>query len=108
MNTNSVQRIIVDYQKMKPEVMQQLLEQYPDGYDTDQLIQFKNAQGQWVYCLEVKTSNAVYLVKVSRKLDEAIDKALAEDDEDQDYSYQSDDIEDSADYSDYSDDFEYS
>ncbi|MDC7996438.1 hypothetical protein [Gilvibacter sediminis] len=97
-----MQRVIVDYQKMKQEVMDLLLSQYPDGYDTDQLIQFKNSQGQWVYCLEVLSEETIYLVKVSRKLDEAIDRALAEDDDDY-----YDNSEQQTDYSDYSDDFEY-
>lgn len=45
-----------------------LLEKYPQGYGDDDLVIFKNAKGEWVEAVELQTSEALYLVKVSTNL----------------------------------------
>ncbi|MEZ4857802.1 MAG: hypothetical protein R2781_03240 [Flavobacteriaceae bacterium] len=64
-----MKRIIVDYKKLTPEILSLLVEKYPDGYDDDNIISFKNAKNEWVDCVEVKTEDTVYLVKVSARLE---------------------------------------
>lgn len=64
-----MKRIIVDYKKLTPEILGLLVEKYPDGYDDDQVISFKNAKNETVDAVEVKTEDTVYLVKVSTRLE---------------------------------------
>lgn len=64
-----MKRIIVDYRKLTPEILSLLVEKYPDGYDDDHVITFKNARNELVEAVEVKTDDTVYLVKVSSRLE---------------------------------------
>ncbi|MAP81127.1 MAG: hypothetical protein CL526_08570 [Aequorivita sp.] len=64
-----MKRIIVDYKKLTPEILSLLVEKYPDGYDDDHVITFKNAKNETVEAVEVKTEDTVYLVKVSSRLE---------------------------------------
>lgn len=64
-----MKRIIVDYKKLTPEILGLLVEKYPDGYDDDQIISFKNAKNETVDAVEVRTEDTIYLVKVSTRLE---------------------------------------
>ena len=64
-----MKRIIVDYRKLTPEILSLLVEKYPDGYDDDHIIVFKNAKNETVEAVEVRTEDTVYLVKVSSRLE---------------------------------------
>ncbi len=64
-----MKRIIVDYKKLTPEILGLLVDKYPDGYDDDQVISFKNAKNETVEAVEVRTEDTVYLVKVSTRLE---------------------------------------
>lgn len=64
-----MKRIIVDYRKLTPEILSLLVEKYPDGYDDDHVITFKNAKNETVEAVEVKTEDTIYLVKVSSRLE---------------------------------------
>jgi hypothetical protein len=64
-----MKRIIVDFKKLTPEILTLLVEKYPDGYDDDQVITFKNAKNETVEAVEVRTEDSIYLVKVSSKLE---------------------------------------
>ena len=52
-----MKRIIVDYKKLTPEILGLLVEKYPDGYDDDQIIAFKNAKNETIEAVEVKTED---------------------------------------------------
>lgn len=67
-----MKRIIVDYKKLTPEILGLLVEKYPDGYDDDQVISFKNAKNETVDAVEVRTEDTVYLVKVSTRLENSM------------------------------------
>ncbi len=64
-----MKRIIVDYKKLTPEILSLLVEKYPDGYDDNHIISFKNAKNEWIEAVEVKTEDTIYLVKVSARLE---------------------------------------
>ena len=64
-----MQRIIIDYKKLTPEMAGRLLECYPQGYGDEDVISFKNARGEWIEAVELQTPGALYLVKVSTNLD---------------------------------------
>ena len=66
---DNLKRVIVDFKKLTPEVLRLLVEEYPDGYDDADIISFRNAQGERVEAVEVKTDDTKYLVKISAKLE---------------------------------------
>ena len=89
-----MKRIIVDYRKLTPEILSMLVEKYPDGYDDDQVIRFKNAQNETVEAVEVRTEDTIYLVKVSLKLENSMANFDEDDYETDEYSEPIVDIED--------------
>lgn len=63
-----MRRLIVDYKKLQPEVLNLLVQKFPDGYGDNDIITFDNHRNETIEALEVKTNDAVYLVKVGTKL----------------------------------------
>ena len=63
-----MKRVIVDYRKLTPELLTLLTEKFPDGYGDDDIIKFDNHHNETIEAVEVKTEDAIYLVKVSSKL----------------------------------------
>ena len=78
-----MKRVIVDYKKLTPEILGLLVEKYPDGYDDDHIIVFKNAKNETIEAVEVRTDDSIYLVKVSTRLENTMSK-FDEDDYDED------------------------
>lgn len=68
-----LKKVIVDFKKLTPEVLRLTVEKYPDGYDDDDVISFRNAQGERVEAVEVLTVDTKYLVKISEKLEYTMD-----------------------------------
>ena len=64
-----MKRVIVDYKKLTPEILSLLVEKYPDGYDDDQIISFRNAKNEKIEAVEVRTEDSIYLVKISTRLE---------------------------------------
>ena len=78
-----MQKIIVDYKKLTPEILGLLNEKYPDGYGDEDIITFKNVSGEIIETVELRTNDTVYLVKISKCLanfisnfDENLEKGL--------------------------------
>ncbi|GAA4805212.1 hypothetical protein [Litoribaculum gwangyangense] len=65
---DNLKRVIVDFKKLTPEILALLVEKYPDGYDEDQIISFRNQHNEIIEAVEVTTDDTKYLVKVSKKL----------------------------------------
>ena len=63
-----MKRVIVDYAKLTNEILNLLVERFPDGYDDSHIIRFRNAKNELVEAVEVRTEDTIYLVKVSTKL----------------------------------------
>lgn len=63
-----MKRVIVDYAKLTNEILNLLVERFPDGYDDSNIIRFRNAKNELVEAVEVRTEDTIYLVKVSTKL----------------------------------------
>lgn len=80
-----MKRIIVDYRKLTPEILSLLVEKYPDGYDDDHVITFKNAKNETVEAVEVRTEDTIYLVKVSSRLETSMANFDEDDYEDADF-----------------------
>jgi hypothetical protein len=65
---DNLKRVIVDFKKLTPEILAMLVEKYPDGYDDDHIISFRNHHNDLIEAVEVTTEDTKYLVKVSSKL----------------------------------------
>lgn len=99
----SVKRVIVDFQKLNDEILELLVSKYPNGYTSSDIIRFKNAAGEWVDCAEVRTDDTIYLIKVSKRLENAMsdyedDTPLEEDDYEDDDDLDNEDDDDQAYY----------
>jgi hypothetical protein len=75
-----MKRVIVDYAKLTHEILNLLVERFPDGYDDSNIVRFRNARNELIEAVEVKTDDTIYLVKVSTKLADRIEN-YDEDDE---------------------------
>ncbi|MBR9914193.1 MAG: hypothetical protein GYB32_05100 [Algicola sp.] len=78
----NLKRVIVDFKKLTPEILALLVERYPDGYDDDHIISFRNANNEIVEAVEVTTEDTKYLVKVSTKLEVTMENYDEDDYED--------------------------
>ena len=82
-----MKRVIVDYSKLTGEILNLLVEKFPDGYDDSNIVRFKNAKNETIEAVEVRTVDTIFLVKISTKLSDRIinydeDDELADDIED--------------------------
>ena len=84
--TVALKRVIVDYKKLDNHMLNLLVEKFPDGYDDDDIVTYRNANNEVVECIEVRTEDTAYLVKVSKRLVMAM-----EDFDDSDNDSESDD-----------------
>ncbi|MFM9989014.1 DNA primase [Flavobacterium sp.] len=79
-----MKRVIVDYSKLTGEILNLLVEKFPDGYDDSNIVRFKNAKNETIEAVEVRTVDTIFLVKISTKLSDRIinydeDDELADD-----------------------------
>lgn len=74
-----MKRIIIDYKKLTSEILNLLIEKYPEGYDYDEIISFKNLKGETIKAVEVRDSDTIYLVKISSKLEQTMDDFTMDD-----------------------------
>ncbi|MEH6405809.1 MAG: hypothetical protein V7767_00870 [Leeuwenhoekiella sp.] len=79
-----MRRVIVDFKKLTPEILALLVDKYPYGYDDDHIISFRNAKNELIEAVEVRTEDTIYLVKVSKKLENSMENYDVDDYEDQD------------------------
>ena len=93
----TMKRVIVDFQKLNDEILELLVSKYPYGYSSSDIIRFKNAAGEWVDCAEVRTEDTIYLVKVSKRLENAMSDYEDDHDSDEDDYVDDEDIEDEED-----------
>ena len=77
-------RKIVDYNKLNDDILNLLVEKFPDGYDDSDIISFRNAKNEVVEAVEVRTEDTIYLVKVGVRLVQAMEDFGEEDDTDKD------------------------
>jgi len=76
-----LKRIIVDYKKLTPEILNLLVEKFPDGYGIRDIVKFTNHKGQYIEAVEVSTEDTMYLVKIS---DELVDSMESHEEDEED------------------------
>ena len=82
-----MKRVIVEYKKLTTDILDLLIDKYPDGYEYSDVISFKNAKGETIKAVEVKTEDTIYLVKISSLLEQTME----------DYAEDSDSFDDDGD-----------
>jgi hypothetical protein len=83
-----MKRVIVEYSKLTIDILDLLVEKYPDGYEYSDIIKFQNAKQETISTVEVRTDDTVYLVKISNQLEKTM-----EDYSDDDTSFNENDFE---------------
>ncbi len=63
-----MKRILIDYKKLDHEVAAVLIDSYPYGYGDEDIITLKKPNGEILEAVEVRTEDAIYLVKISKSL----------------------------------------
>lgn len=88
-----MKRVIVDFKKLTEDILNMLVEKFPDGYNDSDIVIFNNAAGEKVEAVEVKTEDTVYLVKISFRLEQSMENHMdtSVDDEDNDLDLINDD-----------------
>jgi hypothetical protein len=61
-------RRLIDYRKLDHKLATLLIDTYPYGYGDEDIIVFKNLQGDMVEAVQLKTEDTMYLVKISKSL----------------------------------------
>jgi len=61
-------RRLIDYKKLDHESAGLLIDKYPYGYGDEDIISFKNANGEIIEAVELRTNDTLYLVKISKSL----------------------------------------
>ena len=54
-----MKRVIVEYAKLTNEILNLLVEKFPDGYDDSDIIRFKNAKNETIEAVEVRTEETI-------------------------------------------------
>ncbi|MDP5105053.1 MAG: hypothetical protein NWQ31_02650 [Polaribacter sp.] len=75
-----MKRVIVEYAKLTTDILDMLIDKYPDGYDYSDVISFKNAKGETVKAIEVRTDDTIYLVKISDRLEQTMEDYAEDED----------------------------
>jgi len=88
-----MKRAIIDYKKLTPELLNKLVEKFPYGYNDEDIIRFKNAQGEIIEAIEIETDDTDYLVKVSKGLATSIENFDDPDLEDDKLDFETDEFE---------------
>jgi hypothetical protein len=81
-----MKRIIIDYKKLTPEILNLLVKKFPDGYGDRDIITFDNHHNETINAVEVTAEDAIYLVIVESKLHYSIlnHDSIFKDDDDSD------------------------
>jgi len=63
-----MKRILIDYKKLNHEITSLLIKAYPDGYGDEDIISFRNVNGEFIEAVELQTADTLYLIKISKSL----------------------------------------
>ncbi len=69
-----MKRVIVEYKKLNQDILELLVAKFPDGYDDTDIVSFRNANYELIEAVEVKTEDTIYLVKISKRLADTMEK----------------------------------
>jgi DNA-directed RNA polymerase subunit delta len=71
-----MQRLIRSFNTLTDDLRDKLQEQYPDGIDNSHIRTLNTPKGDSLRVIELRTSEAIYLIKISAESREEIDQFL--------------------------------
>lgn len=71
-----MQRLIRSFNTLTDGLREQLQEQYPDGIDNNHIRTIATAKGESLRVIELRTSDAIYLIKINADSRQEIDEFL--------------------------------
>jgi hypothetical protein len=74
-----MQRLIRSFNTLTDELRDKLQEQYPDGIDNSHIRTIATAKGDSLRVIELRTADAIYLIKISAESREEIEQFLDQD-----------------------------
>lgn len=81
----NVKRVIVDFKKLNHDILELLVEKFPNGYEESDIMTFRNASYELVEAVEVRTEDTIYLVKISKRLADSMENHESDDDDKEHY-----------------------
>ena len=75
-----MQRLIRSFNTLTDDLREKLQEQYPDGIDNNHIRTIATAKGDSLRVIELRTSDAIYLIKINAESREEIEQFLDQDD----------------------------
>jgi len=75
-----MKNVIVDYKKLTPEILNLLVEKFPEGYGIRDVVKFTDHKGHYIEAVEVSTIDTKYMVKISNELVDSMESHEEEDD----------------------------
>jgi hypothetical protein len=76
-----MQRLIRSFNTLTDELKETLQEQYPDGIDASHIKTIPTAKGEMLRVIELRTPEAMYLIKINAESRAEIDEFLDQDNE---------------------------
>lgn len=74
-----MQRLIRSFNTLTDDLREMLQEQYPDGIDNSHIRTIATAKGDSLRVIELRTSDAIYLIKINAESREEIEQFLDQD-----------------------------
>ncbi len=71
-----MQRLIRSFNTLTDDLREKLQEQYPDGIDNSHIRTIATAKGESLRVIELRTSDAIYLIKINAESREEIEQFL--------------------------------
>ena len=75
-----MQRLIRSFNTLTDALKETLQEQYPDGIDTSHIKTIPTAKGEILRVIELRTADAMYLIKIKSESRQEIEQFLDQDD----------------------------
>lgn len=75
-----MQRLIRSFNTLTDQLKEKLQEQYPDGVDSSHIRTISTAKGESLRVIELRTSDAIYLIKINPESRAEIDEFLDQED----------------------------
>src|SRR4030095_6273930 len=74
-----MQRLIRSFNTLTDDLREKLQEQYPDGIDNNHIRTLATPKGESLRVIELRTSDAIYLIKINAESREEIEQFLDQD-----------------------------
>ena len=75
-----MQRLIRSFNTLTDDLRERLQEQYPDGIDNSHIRTIATAKGDSLRVIELRTEDAIYLIKINPESREEVEQFLDQDD----------------------------